>query len=594
MSALGACGDKAASTLLIAEINSDLNVANQMDEIRLLVQRPNNKGSRELKFSLTDRKMLPVTAGLLPASDGDMEELTLIARAYKSNGQLVQTEVITSFKRGQRLRIGMFLAGACMTSPCQGPDQTCSTGGTCIPRRRAGVPENLRPDGGASDAAPGVDAPTDAPMGDAPIVPDAPIGIDAPDAPIGDDANNCTCPSDDNPCTLDFCMAGTCRHQPLDNRFGCPGGLCIDGACCTGCIDNMDRCQLGNNVLFCGSAARDCVVCNDQDACTQDGCLDGVCRTQPLSGPTCPTGVCVNGQCRCGDPGQPCCANGGCNEGKACMNGTCDSCGAEGQGCCSNNSCAPGLLCDSGKCSKCGEVGQPCCNDGCRVGVCIGATRTCQPCGGMGQPCCTTGDACGVNLACLNGTCGCGGQGQPCCGGTTCASDNNACNGVEMCTNGACGRSPPVTCTAASQCHMVGVCDPVSGRCSTPIRPNGSPCNDGNACSVGDTCRERRLRGDGRDDSATTTIPVPMTSACRASAARSRRSKGKSCVPPGDECRADICNEFGACSSRPRKRKRPLPASQRAVAFCQEWRLLPILRCGACISPILTQAAQTG
>ncbi len=45
-----------------------------------------------------------------------------------------------------------------------------------------------------------------------------------------------------------------------------------------------------------------------------------------------------------------------------------------------------------------------------------------------------------------------------------------------------------VTCTALDQCHDVGTCDPGTGRCSNPSKPNGSPCNDGHFCNGADTC----------------------------------------------------------------------------------------------------------
>jgi hypothetical protein len=580
--ALGGCGDKAASTLLVATIGSDLAVTGQMDEVRLVVQRPGGP-SRELRFPLASAGNLPVNAGLLPASGGEDEVLVLTATGYKDGAKKVETVAEAAFKRGQKENIEMFLAAACMNDPCQGANQTCGAGGACIPRRRPTTPWDP---GTGKDAAA-----TDAPVGtDGPAVTDAPIGIDAPDAPIGDDAGNCTCPSDDNPCTQDFCMGGTCRHEPVGDRVGCPGALCIEGACCTGCIDNMGRCRVGNNVLFCGSAARDCTVCNDQDACTQDGCMNGTCRTQPLTGPTCPTGVCVDGRCQCGGAGQPCCAGGACNEpGTMCMNGTCGGCGADGQPCCGSGSsggniCGPGLLCEGGKCGKCGGAGQPCCADGsCQTGnVCAGATRICQPCGGMGQPCCATGDACGMNLACLNGSCGCGGQNQPCCGGTMCTSDNNACNGVEMCTNGVCTRSPAVVCTARSQCHMVGLCDPATGRCSEPVRPNGSICNDGNGCTAGDQCR------DGICIAATMTVcndnNLCTDDSCVAPMGCSfKPAPGKSCAPPGDVCRADTCNTNGTCVAMAANENGTCRLPTGANGRCVGGACCPIL--GPCAAP---------
>src|SRR5207245_2700811 len=43
-----------------------------------------------------------------------------------------------------------------------------------------------------------------------------------------------------------------------------------------------------------------------------------------------------------------------------------------------------------------------------------------------------------------------------------------------------------VTCTALDACHDVGTCDPTSGVCSNPPKPDFTPCNDNNNCTTGD------------------------------------------------------------------------------------------------------------
>eukprot|EP01062_Namystynia_karyoxenos_P013487 TRINITY_DN14864_c0_g1_i1.p1 TRINITY_DN14864_c0_g1~~TRINITY_DN14864_c0_g1_i1.p1 ORF type:complete len:1400 (+),score=173.72 TRINITY_DN14864_c0_g1_i1:65-4264(+) len=51
---------------------------------------------------------------------------------------------------------------------------------------------------------------------------------------------------------------------------------------------------------------------------------------------------------------------------------------------------------------------------------------------------------------------------------------------------------PPPTCapcTKKSQCHRVGVCDPITYRCSEPLLPKDTPCDDGDPTTVGDTCQ---------------------------------------------------------------------------------------------------------
>lgn len=71
--------------------------------------------------------------------------------------------------------------------------------------------------------------------------------------------------------------------------------------------------------------------------------------------------------------------------------------------------------------------------------------------------------------------------------GTAC-DDGNACTQSDVCQAGVCTGSDPVVCTASSQCHEVGVCDPGTGVCSNPTSPDTKACDDGNACTTGDFC----------------------------------------------------------------------------------------------------------
>ena len=59
--------------------------------------------------------------------------------------------------------------------------------------------------------------------------------------------------------------------------------------------------------------------------------------------------------------------------------------------------------------------------------------------------------------------------------GTPC-DDHNACTRTDSCQGGACVGVQPVVCTAADQCHSVGVCDPVTGVCSNPAASDGAMC----------------------------------------------------------------------------------------------------------------------
>jgi hypothetical protein len=73
-------------------------------------------------------------------------------------------------------------------------------------------------------------------------------------------------------------------------------------------------------------------------------------------------------------------------------------------------------------------------------------------------------------------------------GASTC-DDGNACTTGESCQAGVCTGGTMKPCPATDQCHDAGTCDPSTGLCSNPAQDNGTPCNDGNACTMGETCQ---------------------------------------------------------------------------------------------------------
>jgi len=74
-------------------------------------------------------------------------------------------------------------------------------------------------------------------------------------------------------------------------------------------------------------------------------------------------------------------------------------------------------------------------------------------------------------------------DGSPC-------SDNNACTQADACLAGRCTGTNPVDCISHDECHDVGVCDPTTGQCSNPAKADGSVCDDGDACTQADSCRD--------------------------------------------------------------------------------------------------------
>jgi parallel beta-helix repeat protein len=72
--------------------------------------------------------------------------------------------------------------------------------------------------------------------------------------------------------------------------------------------------------------------------------------------------------------------------------------------------------------------------------------------------------------------------------GSAC-NDGNACTQTDTCQNGFCVGVNPIVCTAIDQCHAAGLCNPANGVCSNVTKANGTTCNDANACTQTDTCQ---------------------------------------------------------------------------------------------------------
>ena len=180
-------------------------------------------------------------------------------------------------------------------------------------------------------------------------------------------------------------------------------------------------------------------ACNDADACTQtDTCQAGSCvGTNPI--------VCI--------------ASDACHDAGVCDVGT---------GVCSNPPKTDGSACsDSNACTQ---------SDTCQTGICTGSNPVV----------CTASDACHDVGVCDGGTGVCSDPPKP--DGSAC-SDGNACTQSDTCETGICTGSNPIVCAASNQCHDAGLCDALTGVCSDPPKPDGTACEDGNACTLPDTCQ---------------------------------------------------------------------------------------------------------
>jgi hypothetical protein len=185
------------------------------------------------------------------------------------------------------------------------------------------------------------------------------------------------------------------------------------------------------------------------------------------------------------------------------------------------------------------------------------------------NPCATT--ICNDNNTCTDDSCRVVGTAPNLTAECVYTNDNtNTCSDSSLCTTdscqaGSCVGTSSVTCTASDQCHEVGTCDPSTGTCSNPVRTGG--CDDGNACTVGETCQANGNCGGGSDrtdctddnpctdnscDPATGCVITDNTGPCSDGTACTTGDvcSGGSCVPgTATVCpEPDQCHTPGTCN----------------------------------------------
>jgi hypothetical protein len=245
------------------------------------------------------------------------------------------------------------------------------------------------------------------------------------------------------------------------------------------------------------------------------------------------------GLAACGVDGSeaPACASGAaCDDGDPCTDR--DRCDDRGSCTGSQRSCDDGLACTIDLCDPappggaCVSVatGDFCVLDGACVPTDAGPVA-----GGCAR--CVSGDA-GPTLTVTA-------DGAPC-------DDGDACTNGDACRAGACEGGPPRACPDTDPDPCLGqVCDPVSGCLPTPV---ASPCDDGNACTVSDTC---------------------LDGVCA--------SAERLACDDGDPCTTDACEPDLGCRSRP---------------ACDDGRVCTEDRCdpatGACTNALLTGPCDDG
>jgi hypothetical protein len=434
---------------------------------------------------------------------------------------------------GAECASGFCVDGVCCSSECGGGDASdclaCSVAagapadGVCAPV----APGGLCRAGTACDAAERCDGADAA----------CPEDALAPDGDFCNDGDACT--------RADACRGGACAGA---DPVQCAQETCYASACdpATG------SCRTTRAPL--GTPCDDGDPCTDGDACDPDRSYWEICKG---TGKTCPASPCHVGACNpyTGACGEVAVADGiSCSDGSACtvedrcLAGACVA--GPAVRCPPPDACHHAGLCDraTGACAFAPSAdGTPCDDrDACtRASACSAGT-----CVGSAPVACPGADACNDAGACDPGSGACGPP-QPKMDGTAC-DDGNACTGADACVGGRCAGADPTVCAPAGPCREAGLCDPATGACSSPWRPLGTPCDDGDPCTTGDAC----AGGECRPGAAPTCPPLEtpcVLATCDASSGAcgvAPAADGTAC--PGGQCSAGSCvaaEPSGGCAT---------------------------------------------
>ena len=294
--------------------------------------------------------------------------------------------------------------------------------------------------GGVSDTArdePDGAADADA-LVDTDAVADADGATDADGNAAADaDADSCnpsTCPQPAQQCLVATCTADS--ECAVD--LATDASPCDDGAPCTlGESCSSGTCAGGVNVCACLNDA-DCVAMDDFNAC--------------------------NGTLKCDKSGLPYVC--------AIAPGSVIECSSAKDTACQKNACAAQI-------GKCALINQP------------------------NKATCDDGEKCTIGDSCLFGVCKPGVMVCACLKDADCATmeDGNLCNGTLVCDEAAgnCAVEPAsvVTCTVDKDttCSK-NLCAPKTGKCGPVAAATGGPCDDGDVCTIHEVCKGGKCASD--------------------------------------------------------------------------------------------------
>jgi hypothetical protein len=372
---------------------------------------------------------------------------------------------------------------------------------------------------------------------------------------------------------LDGEKTWTCNEEhSCEDGYSCVEGRCQPNegtACRTGataaCGPDTGECQRGTRTCGEDGTYGPCIgavqpmaeSCNDRDD-DCDGLLDegltcgdagDPCAACMAAGRACASGLCRN------------CLEGHFEQGELCLPKLSLGAACSNDGMCASSHCVGGTCCGTSSCVEPpGQCYQPAgtCSDGTCDYTFKAAGSSCND-----GNACTTNDRCDGSGVCIVTAVSCNTPPTQChqptgtCSGGTCSyslkpagsscNDGNACTTGDVCNSaGTCAGSAVACNTPPTQCHQsAGTCS--GGTCSYPLKPAGSACNDGSACTTGEVCNSS---GTCAAAQACNTPPnsscyQPIGTCTGGACTYYPLPLGTSCGRPGT-CLA--CNGYGGCA----------------------------------------------
>lgn len=310
---------------------------------------------------------------------------------------------------------------------------------------------------------------------------------------------DCEKASPSNGCRTAVCAAGKCAFAaPLAGVVcgtRCEAGAWIPGQCTEG------KCIAAKNPVP--------VTCDDNNSCTEDACTAATgCtyanRTAPCDdGDACTASdACSSGACKPGAPvvcsDNNVCTADSCDNNKGCLYtptvGPCD----DGDPCTAADKCGGGK-CQDYVAAVCDD-GNSCTFDNCEKGKGCASAPTSGACDD-GDPC-TMGDGCTAGK-CVAGAPNACADSNPCTDDlcekskgcvnlpnkATC-DDGNGCTVADSCAATVCAGQAK-SCDDGNPCTD-NTCNKASGCLNAVVT---APCDDGNACTMGDICKNGNCNG---------------------------------------------------------------------------------------------------